>query len=148
MTAVELRDEALMMLEGKGAILEVAREVTRVMDNAKVRGAVIGGVAVVLHGYVRTTADVDVFVPDSLEAFSQTLTDAGFDFEPTRKEFVFAGVPVHLVSAQQTTIEPKNLTRIEDVQTVSLPDLINLKLQSGLKNPTRAIDIADVIGLI
>jgi hypothetical protein len=37
---------------------------------------------------------------------------------------------------------------IEQVLTVSLPDLINLKLRSGLKHVTRAQDLADVIGLI
>jgi hypothetical protein len=148
MTAIQLRDEALMMLEGKGAILEVARRVTRVLDETNTAGAIIGGVAVVLHGHVRTTAVVDVYVPGSLEEFGQKLMTAGFEFSAKGKEFLAAGVPVHLVTSKQTSLEPTEFTRIDDVKTVSLPDLINLKLTSGLKNLTRAQDLADVIGLI
>lgn len=43
---------------------------------------------------------------------------------------------------------PRKLIRVEDVTTVSLADLIQLKLHSGLSSPLRAQDIADVIGLI
>ena len=35
-----------------------------------------------------------------------------------------------------------------DILDTALPDLINMKLTSGLRDPLRAIDIADVIGLI
>lgn len=136
------------MLEGKGAILEVARRVSRVLDESKARGAVIGGVAVVLHGHVRTTADVDVYIAGSLDDFSAKLRSAGFTFSPERREFLSAGVPVHLVSSKETRIKPGEPVHIDDVRTVSLPDLINLKLTSGLRNLTRAQDIADVIGLI
>src|SRR5438552_7038041 len=80
MTTLRLRDEALMMLEGKGAILDVARRVTRVLDETQTPGAIIGGVAVMLHGYVRTTADVDVFVAGSLDDLSANLSSAGFVF--------------------------------------------------------------------
>ena len=137
-----------MMLEGKGAILHVARQVTRVLDESKTRGAVIGGVAVVLHGHVRTTADVDVYVADSLDDFSTQLRAAGLTFSAERREFLCAGVPVHLVTSKETKIEPGDPVHIDDVRTVSLPDLINMKLASGLRNLTRAQDIADVIGLI
>jgi hypothetical protein len=37
---------------------------------------------------------------------------------------------------------------IDDIMTVSLPDLLNLKLRSGMSKLTRAQDLADVIGLI
>jgi len=137
-----------MMLEGKGAILEIARRVTRILDETKTDGAIIGGVAVVLHGYIRTTADVDVFVSGPLKEFSNRLTDAGFTFSKNQQEFHALGVPIHLVSQNETSIKPSKFTRIDDVLTVSLADLINLKLSSGLRNMTRAIDIADVIGLV
>ncbi len=68
-----IRDEALLLLEGRGAILEVAREVARLMRDAGVEGAVIGGVAVVLHGYVRTTVDVDVLVPKEAKPLADSL---------------------------------------------------------------------------
>jgi hypothetical protein len=145
MTATELRDEALLMLHGKGAILEVARKVSRILEE---RGAVIGGVAVVLHGHVRTTSDVDVYIAGSLSDAGKELETAGATFTPERKEFSCDGVPIHFVTLEQAAIEPQNFVELEGVRTVSLADLINLKLHSGTRNVTRAQDLADVIGLI
>ncbi len=143
-----LRDEALLLLEGRGAILDVAREVTGVLRKAGVEGAIIGGVAVVLHGYVRTTVDVDVFVPGDLQKVAAALKAAGFSYSRARREFRRNGVPIHLVTADQTRVVPGNPTEIDDVLTVSLPDLVAMKLTSGTRDLLRAIDLADVIGLI
>lgn len=46
------------MLEGDGEILDVARDVTRILNEERIRGAAIGGIAAGLHGHVRATADV------------------------------------------------------------------------------------------
>ncbi len=143
-----LRDEGLLILEGRGAILEVAREVSRVLRETDIDGAVIGGVAVVLHGFVRTTVDVDVFVPGPLDEVSAVLKAHGFRFHRARREFRRGNVPVHLVTPAQTRVTPTARMEIDDVQTVTLSDLINMKLASGLRDPLRAIDLADVIGLI
>jgi len=143
-----LRDEALLLLDGRGAILDVARDVTRVLRESKVEGAVIGGVAVVLHGYVRTTIDVDVLVGESPKLVAEALKDAGYSFHRAQREFRRGSVPVHLVTTRETRVAPHKLIEIDGVQTISLPDLINLKLSSGLRDPLRAIDLADVIGLI
>jgi hypothetical protein len=145
MTATELRDEALLMLQGKGAILDVARKVSRIL---KERGAVIGGIAVVLHGHVRTTNDVDVYVTGSLPDAAKQIESAGATFSSERKEFSYEGVPIHFVTAEQAAIEPRDFVELDGVRTVSLSDLINLKLHSGMRNLTRAQDLADVIGLI
>src|SRR5207253_783519 len=136
--------EALMMLQGKGAILRAARKVSDILDQS---GAIIGGVAVVLHGHVRTTNDVDVYVNTPNDATGQ-LKSAGLKFVAPRREFLCDGVPVHLVTSQEATPPPREFVRIEGIRTISLPDLINLKLQSGTRNITRAQDLADVIGLI
>ena len=143
-----LRDEAFLLLEGHGAILETARDVGRIMSDAGIDGAIIGGVAVVLHGYVRTTVDVDVFVNGPLKPLSEALQENGFRFFSSRREFRRSAVPVHLVTKDQTRMTPSAKERIEDVEVVSLPDLITMKLASGLREPLRAIDLADVIGLI
>ncbi len=143
-----LRDEGLLLLEGRGAILEVARDVTRVMREGDLDGAIIGGVAVVLHGYVRTTLDVDVFVPGPLEALAAALKKAGYAFHRARKEFSLRGVPVHLVSPEQNRESPQGFVEIDGVRTVALPDLIAMKLAMGTRDPLRAMDVADVIGLI
>jgi hypothetical protein len=142
-----LRDEALLLLDGKGALLDVAREVTQLMRDADLHAPVIGGVAVVLHGYVRTTADIDLFTDDPPRT-ADILKASGFRFRKTQREFVRDELPIHLVTVQDTKFTPQFLVLKEGVEAVSLPDLINMKLRSGLANPLRAIDLADVIGLI
>jgi predicted nucleotidyltransferase len=62
----ELREEALKLLERRGAFLDLARELTELMRRENIPGVIIGGIAVVLHGYVRTTHDIDVFIDQPL----------------------------------------------------------------------------------
>ena len=143
-----VRDEALLVLEGRGMILEIAREVSALMRQAGVNGAVIGGVAVVLHGHLRTTVDVDVFIPDPPERLADILKSAGFAFDAGKKEFTKSGVPVHLVLIDQVRRPPSDRIELDGVTTISLANLIDMKLRSGSTNPLRAQDLADVIGLI
>lgn len=135
------------MLEGESKLLEIAREVSRELRAAGIGGAIIGGVAVVLHGHVRTTVDVDVFTPD-LERVADLLRQRGFAFDAAARQFVKDEIPVHLVTTDQLGRAPVNLTDLQEIRTVSLADLINMKLRSGTKDPLRAQDLADVIGLI
>jgi len=64
------------------------------------------------------------------------------------KEFVREGVPVHLVTIDQLRQPPRKTVEIEGITTVSLEDLIEIKLRSGSSNLLRAQDMADAIGLI
>jgi hypothetical protein len=109
---------------------------------------VIGGVAVTLHGHVRATSDVDVYVPAPLAAFAERLRADGFSFDAGRREFSLDGVPVHRAPPAQAVPVPTHMRTIDDVRTVSLADLINLKLRSGLRDLARARDLADVVDLI
>ena len=136
------------MLEKRGAVMETARHVSRILDKAGIEGAVIGGIAVVLHGHVRTTKDVDVFVRGPLENCRTAFEEAGIAYDAKGREFVSEGVPVHLVPEAMVAPAPRQFTEIEGVTTVRLADLINMKLKSGMANLARAQDIADVIGLI
>ena len=143
-----LLDEALLILDKRGAVLDLAREVSRLMRNAGLPGVVIGGIAVVLHGHLRTTKDVDIFVNPPLKPLADLLTKNGFSFDRAERAFVKHGVPVHIVSPEQVGSVPKERVEIEGVTTVTLPDLIAMKLRSGSSNLLRAQDLADVIGLI
>jgi len=146
---MDLRNEALLMLEGKGTILEVAREASRLMDEAGVAGVVIGGVAVTLHGHVRATMGVDVLVDPPLARISDLLTANGFEYDTKRREFVKQGVPVHLVRPEDAGIEKRGEAKVIDgITTASLADQIEMKLRSGTTQPLRAQDLADVIGLV
>lgn len=143
-----LRDEALLILDGRGAILDVAREVSRVLRDAGIDAAIIGGVAVVLHGHVRTTNDVDVLVSQPIEDVGTALKRAGFDFDASRREFRKGSVPVHLVLADQVRVTLGKSDEVDGIRVANLVDLINMKLTLGLRDPLRAQDLADVIGLI
>jgi len=136
-----------MTLHGEGPILDIAREVSRLIRQHQLAAAVIGGVAVVLHGHVRTTVDVDVFVPSAPE-FASLLTANGFQWDAERREHVKDGVPVHLVTIAQLGTPPANFEDVDDVRTVTLGDLLSMKLRSGTRNLLRAQDMADVIALI
>lgn len=139
--------EALLVLEGRGAVLGAAREVSALLRPDE-RAAVVGGIAVVLHGHIRTTRDVDVYVETDPADLAERLTDLGFSFDPVRREFVRDGIPVHLVRPEQVPDQPGTFVEIDGIRTVSLADLISMKLRSGSRNTLRAQDLADVIGLM
>ncbi len=46
MSIIAIRNEALHMLEGKGALLDTARIVSTILETSGFAGAVIGGVAI------------------------------------------------------------------------------------------------------
>lgn len=141
-------ESALMTLEGTGPVLEVAREVSGILRDSGIPGAIIGGVAVALHGYLRTTVDVDVLVTTDSSHLAEQLRARGFVLDTNRREFLKCGVPVHLVTLAQIGSLPQRYEQIKEIQTVSLADLINIKLRSGSRNILRAKDMGDVIGLI
>jgi len=144
---MNLRNEAMLMLEKRGAVMETAVKVSRILKKRDIDGAIIGGVAVVLHGHIRTTKDVDVAVRGPLEECRIAFEEAGMSFDAKKKEFDLDGVPVHLVTQEMVKL-PASFVDIDSVQTVRLGDLISIKLKSGLSSRVRAQDIADVIGLI
>lgn len=143
-----LRDEALNLMDGKGAILDTAREVSAWLREAGVAAPVVGGVAVVLHGHWRSTRDIDILAVSPLDCVAAVLLAHGYTHDPVRQEFVREGIPVHLVTAEQAGTSAPNTVEIEGVYSVALPDLIEMKLRSGTANLLRAQDLADVIGLI
>lgn len=133
---------AMEMLEGESRILAVAAKVSQ-----ETGAPVLGGVAVFLHGYRRTTDDVDVFAEDE-RAVAAALERLGGAWDPETRQHVLDGVPVHIVTATQTGSVPKNVSTIEGVNVVSLADLIRFKLQSGLDRVERSRDLADAVELI
>ena len=145
---VNLRREALLILEKRGTVLDTAREISRLMRNAGLPGVVIGGVAVVLHGHLRTTKDIDIFLNPPLQPLADLLTRNGFAFDRAERAFIKQGVSVHLVRPEHVSVPLKGTLVIDGITTVTLVDLIAMKLRSGSANLLRAQDLADVIGLI
>ncbi len=133
---------ALGMFEQDSHLIDVARRVARITGSP-----VLGGVAVFLHGYRRTTEDVDLFVTDT-DAAAKAIQDAGALWDKAARQHALEGVPVHLVTEQQTGSAPRSTVVIRGVKVVALPDLIAFKLHSGLGRVERAKDLADVVELI
>lgn len=140
-------EAALLMLTGDSPILSVARELSEILVRESFDGAIIGGVAVFLHGYRRTTTDVDAYCDDR-EAVAKCLLAAGFVFHADKQEFVRDGIPVHLLTPEELGHRPVYLEEREAIRTVSLGELLTLKLKTGVRNLHRAKDLADVVELI
>jgi hypothetical protein len=92
--------------------------------------------------------DIDVLALDDPAHLAQSLQDEGYVFDRKHKEFVQKTVPVHIVTVAQVGMAPTRFVDIDGIRTITLADLINIKLRSGLSNVLRAQDLADVIALI
>lgn len=129
-------------------------EVRRLLEDAGVRFKLVGGVAVVHHGYARTTEDVDVLVESGAPARLQpSLASHGFErLSEQRLRHVATGVRVDLLvggspmprAGQGTYPPPESLSASSrDPAFVSLAGLLELKMRAG-----RHRDLADVVELL
>jgi hypothetical protein len=119
--------------------------------------------AMFFHGFRRFTEDVDILVtPEGLRRLHHGLQGLGYVpvFEGSRNlrdaesgvriEFLVSGEfpgdgkpkPVAFPDPKQSSVEQ------EGVHWLSLPRLVELKLASGMTNPGRLKDLADVQELI
>jgi hypothetical protein len=123
-------------------ILNVARAIREFVD-----APVLGGIAVYLHGYERTTTDLDLYTPNRALT-DQQLQAAGARWDTARREHLLNDVRIHTVTPEDARHVVEKTSIIEGIRVVSLKDLIAIKLICGLKNPHRAKDIADVMELV
>lgn len=143
---------------------ETLRAVAQRLHEQGVAYAVAEGMALVFHGYDRTTVDVDVLVTsEGLETIHRTLVGLGYRpaFEGSRNqlrdtergvrvEFLVTGEfpgdgkpkPIAFPDPTQCAIEAAG------VRYLDLTTLLELKLASGLTHPGRLKDLADVQELI
>jgi hypothetical protein len=124
--------------------------------------AVIGGVAVCLHGYRRNTVDIDLLVrTEDMPAICAALTKAGFSWDDKVREFRDpVGVPVQFVAAGERAGKGSEVllpspaddhvaVMIEGLPVLSLSALIESKLACGEGDPRRMHrDFADVVELV
>lgn len=147
---------------GQESLWQVAHRVHEIMHSAAIPHAIVGGVAVCLHGYRRTTIDLDLLVrPGDADAIRESLISAGYEWSPSVREFRSAdGIPVQFVLTGHA-MGPKEPTRfpdpsdpgvtvaLESLPTLSLAKLIEAKLACGQGNLRRTHkDFADVVELI
>jgi hypothetical protein len=149
------------MLENE-TLWQLAERVHSLLAREHIDHAIVGGVAVCLHGYQRNTVDLDLLVrPEDSAALRSTLEADGFQWRPAEKEFRSAGgTAVQFVFAGEregpgqaslfpSPSDPKHVTTIEGLPVLSLAQLIQSKLACGLGNLRRTYkDFADVVELI
>ena len=145
---------------GTSGIAETARTAASVLADHDIPHLVVGGLAVQEHGYPRVTIDVDIVVPDVLEAvefLTASLTRPFYRVHGVhnRVEDRRNGVMIDLLPAGRVFRRgckvpfPQPGKIAEQIQIASLEELISLKLDSWAGSPVRRHkDKTDVIELI
>jgi hypothetical protein len=143
------------------SLWDVARHTHDLLRDAGIDHAIVGGVAVCLHGYRRTTVDLDLLIrPADGDRFRAALQDASYLWDAKAHEFHSpSGIPVQVLLAGESSGRgqpaklpeptPANVAMIEDLPALSLKHLIQAKLACGLGDLRRTHkDFADVVELI
>ncbi|HVO51118.1 MAG TPA: hypothetical protein VMV60_09015 [Thermoanaerobaculia bacterium] len=146
---------------GRGAVHRTLRSLASRLDAEGIPYAILGGMALNIHGFVRETVDVDVLLTrESLERFRERLVGRGYvpAFAGALKSFRDGetGVRIDVIAAGDFPGDgkPKDIAfpapagiAIErgGIRVVPLETLIELKLASGLSaEHRRLVDLADV----
>lgn len=145
------------------AVHQTLQRIAQRLDRLGVAYAVAGGMALVAHGYDRTTVDVDILVTkDGLAKIHAELEGLGYitPFAGSKNlRDTDTGVRIEFLIAGQFPGDGKpkpvafpnpaeRATLIDGVRYINLPTLLELKLASGMTNPGRLKDLADVQELI
>ncbi len=157
-------DEGLRFFAGKGLVNTTLKRIVQTLDDRGIAYAVIGAIALNLHGYRRFTEDIDLLLTkEGLERFHDELVGLGYRpaFEGSRKQFraTEGNIRVEIVTAGEYPGDglPKPIRfpdpaeaalDIDGIKTITLEKLVELKLASGMSAPHRLKDLADVQELI
>lgn len=149
--------------QGHGSVHATLLKICRRLDELGIPYAVAGGMALFAHQVRRFTEDVDILIsPEGLERAHAGLAGLGYvppyhnsknlrDVETgVRIEFLIQGKypgdgkpkPVCFPDPRDASID------LEGIKYLKLATLVELKLASGMTNPDRLKDIADVQALI
>jgi len=145
---------------GTSGLVASAHAAVAVLADHDIPHLIVGGLAVQEHGYPRVTIDVDIVVPDVIEAvewLAASLTGPFFrvpEFqdcvEDRRNGVVIDLLPAGKVLKRGCKVPfPQPVKVAEQFQIVSLEELLSLKLDSWAGSPVRRHkDKTDVIELI
>ncbi|MCE9568303.1 MAG: nucleotidyltransferase family protein [Planctomycetes bacterium] len=154
--------EGSMHFEKESAVFKTMQEITKRLDALGVAYAVVGGMALFMHGYRRFTEDVDILVTkESLVVIHERLEGLGYlplfvggknlrDTDTGVKiEFlVSGGFPGDGLPKPVAFPDPAEVSiRLDGVSCASLSKLVELKLASGTA-AWRLKDLADVQEMI
>jgi hypothetical protein len=145
---------------GTSGLEQTARTAAAVLAHFDIPHLIVGGLAVQEHGYPRMTIDVDIVVPDILEAVEFLTSDLSGPFvrvpkcedrvKDTRNNAMIDLLPAGKVLKHGCQVPFPQPTKVsEQLQLVTLEQLISLKLDSWSGSPLkRHKDKTDVIELI
>jgi len=155
--------EGSMHFEKESAVHKTLARIAHRLDELGIPYAVVGGMALFFHGFRRFTEDVDLLVTlEGLQEIHRRLEGLGYlppftgskqlrDTDTgVRIEFLVTGdypgdglpKPVAFPDPARVGVE------IEGLRILQLPQLIDLKLASGMTNAGRLKDLGDVQELI
>jgi hypothetical protein len=154
--------DALLLRENTGTtgLEQTARAAASALADHDIPHLVIDGLAVQEHGYPRVTLDVDMIVPDVLEAVEFLTADLSSPFarvpncqdrvKDTRNGVLVDLLPAGKVVKRGCVVPFPQPTKVADrPQIIGLPELISLNLDSWGASPLRRLkDKADVVELI
>jgi predicted nucleotidyltransferase len=111
--------------------------VVRCLDSAGVRYAVCGGLAVTIHGAVRTTRDIDVLVaPEDADRAAASLAPAGF---------VHVALPMVFGAGTPTEREIRRVSKIVDGQVRTVDLLLAAGVLRAILDTRTAVSWAGVM---
>ena len=155
--------EAYVLREGTGTsgVMETARLAAGRLADHLIPHLIVGGIAVQEHGYPRVTIDVDIVVPDRLDALEILTADVtgplyrlpgGIEdrIQDRRTETMIDLLEAGRVLVRGCKVPfPLPTVASDLLQIVGLEKLISLKLDSWAGSPLRRLkDKADVVELI
>ncbi len=157
-----MNQDAYVLRQGTGTsgVLEAARAAVARLAEQDIPHLIVGGIAVQEHGYPRVTIDVDIVVPDVLEAvefLTASLTGPfyrvpeGADRVVDRRSQTFVDLlPAGGIVKRGCKVPFPHPTKVtEQLQIASLEELISLKLDSWTNSPLKRLrDKTDVVELI
>ena len=142
-----LRDGG-MFFQNESEVQKSLSRITGRLHDLSIDYAVVGGMALFLHGYRRFTEDVDLLVtPDGLAKAHAALEGSGYrsPFPNSRNlRDMENGVRIclHLAESKHETVEREGVT------VLSLPGVIEWKLAFGMSATDRLKDLGDVQEMI
>lgn len=144
-----------------GPVQDTLRRLARVLSGEGIEYAIIGGMALALHGFVRPTQDIDLLMTaEGLERFEKELSGRGYLSAKKHFRDTQTGVRVEVITSGEYPGDgkPKSVVfpdpgeasvDLGGYSVVSLEHLIELKLASGMTADYRQLkDLADVQQLI
>ena len=166
-----LKDDYLALLKeasdyymARGDVFTTLQKLTRRLEDEKIPYALVGGLALAAHGFVRMTQGIDLLMTrEGLETFKQRFLGRGYGpaFSGAQKTFrdteTQVRIEILITGDYPGDGKPKPIafpdpsivfTERGGMRVIPMETLIELKLASGMSAAHRLRDLADVQDLI